>query len=143
MARPGNVVVAGTFNCIHDGHRRLLSIAFNSGEQVFVGLTSDEFARRLKGECLPFAKRKKALARELAKFGKNWEIVEIEDEIGFTDEVEELDAIVASEETGKNAELVNKVRASNGMKPLEVIVIPLVKDGAGRKLSCRNMAKEK
>ncbi|MFA6036099.1 MAG: phosphopantetheine adenylyltransferase, partial [Candidatus Micrarchaeia archaeon] len=64
--------------------------------------------------------------------------VEIEDELGFTDEVDELDAIVASEETGKNAELINKVRASNGMKQLEVIIIPLVLDDiTGRKLSCR------
>jgi len=138
MAKFGNVVVAGTFNCMHDGHRRLLSIAFEAGDMVFVGLTGDAFAKRLKGECLPFAQRKKALKAELAKYGKNWEIAEIDDEIGFTDEVEELDAIVASEETGRNAELVNKVRMSNGMKPLEVIVIPLVRDElTGKKLSCR------
>ncbi|MDO8339279.1 MAG: pantetheine-phosphate adenylyltransferase [Candidatus Burarchaeum sp.] len=142
MARFKHVVVAGTFNCIHGGHRKLLRTAIETGEHVLLGLTSERFAREIKGVAKPFGARMKALEEELAKIGgaAKCKIVEIDDEIGMAGEKKELQAIVVSTETEPNARKVNEVRRRKGLQELQIIVIPLVNDVEGRKLSCRRLA---
>jgi len=142
MARFKHIVVAGTFNCIHDGHRSLLRAALEAGEHVLLGLTSEEFARRIKGIAKPLGERKAALEETLAALGgaKKCKIVEIGDEIGIAGEKRELQAIVVSTETEPNARRVNEVRRKKGLQELQIIVIPLVNDVEGRKLSCRRLA---
>jgi len=141
MARFGRVVVAGTFNCIHNGHRELLRTALEAGEGVLLGLTSDEFARRLKGEAKPYAERKAALEEALGEGRARCEIVMIEDEVATAGERGDLQAIVVSTETEPNARRVNGERKRRGLPELEIIVIPLVKDAGGRKLSCRRKSR--
>jgi len=138
MAKFRRVVVAGTFNCIHEGHKKLLEVALNTGEELLVGLTSDEFAKRLKGEAKPYAKRKEELQGVLGKEAGRCEIVEINDEVGVAGEMKELEAIVVSEETETNAWRVNEVRKAKSLPELKIIIIPLVKNREGRKLSCRH-----
>ena len=38
------VAVAGTFDVLHDGHKALLKRAFEVGNRVYVGITSDRMA---------------------------------------------------------------------------------------------------
>ena len=118
MAKFKRVVVAGTFNCIHRGHGKLLRTAIESGERVLVGLTSDEFARKLKGEARPYEERKRTLEEELAKLGGAGmcEIVKIDDEVGMAGELAELGAIVVSEETEGNTRGVNGGRKARGLE---------------------------
>ncbi|VVC04877.1 Phosphopantetheine adenylyltransferase [Candidatus Burarchaeum australiense] len=142
MARFERVVVAGTFNCIHQGHLKLLRTALEAGEKVVLGLTSDGFARRIKGTAKPYAERKRELEVVIGDEMKRCEIVEIHDEIGIAGEEKELQAIVVSTETEPNARKVNGARKRKGLTALEVIVIPLVNDVEGRKLSCRRLAKK-
>ena len=40
------VCLGGTFNIVHDGHVALLKKAFEVGELVFIGLTTDNMASR-------------------------------------------------------------------------------------------------
>ena len=142
MARFKHVVVAGTFNCIHDGHRKLLRTALEAGEHVLLGLTSEAFARRIKGVAKPFGERMKVLEEELAQIGGavKCKIVEIDDEIGIAGEKKGLQAIVVSTETEVNARKVNEVRRMKGLQELQIITIPLVNDVEGRKSSCRKLA---
>ena len=42
------VAVGGTFDKFHDGHKKLLSTAFEIGDRVEIGVTSDAFGG-LKG----------------------------------------------------------------------------------------------
>ena len=43
------VAVGGTFDKFHDGHKKLLSTAFEIGDRVEIGVTSDAFGG-LKGD---------------------------------------------------------------------------------------------
>ena len=43
------VAVGGTFDKFHDGHKKLLSTAFELGRQIEVGVTSEAFGG-LKGD---------------------------------------------------------------------------------------------
>ena len=43
------VAVGGTFDKFHDGHKKLLSTAFEIGESIEIGVTSDAFGG-LKGD---------------------------------------------------------------------------------------------
>ena len=48
VKRPFKLVgVAGTFDMLHKGHKALLRKAFEVGERVVIGLTTDEFAARM------------------------------------------------------------------------------------------------
>jgi cytidyltransferase-like protein len=42
------VLVGGTFDEFHRGHRKLIMTAFEAGERVMIGLSSDDLARELR-----------------------------------------------------------------------------------------------
>ncbi len=121
--------VGGTFDRLHSGHKTLLSRAFEVAEFVLVGITSDEM---LSKEAESYNERKRALEKFLRKFGKRCEIVKLHDAYGPAATDAELDAIVVSEETKHRAIEINEMRKKKNLKPLEIIVIPLVlaEDGA-------------
>jgi inosine/xanthosine triphosphatase len=122
------VAVGGTFNVIHKGHELLFETAFTVGDEVEVGLTSDEFAKSIKSvPVAPYFQRKAALAKFLERYGKPFNIVMISDMKGTASTSESIDAIVASPETKKNADEINEMRRRNGLKPLKVFQIKEVK----------------
>src|SRR4030042_563723 len=77
------VVLGGTFDILHSGHKALLKKAFSLG-QVTIGLTSDEMARRSrKREVNKFSERKKALAGFIKNaFGEKARIFKLNDKYG-------------------------------------------------------------
>ncbi|MEM3444926.1 MAG: pantetheine-phosphate adenylyltransferase, partial [Thermoplasmata archaeon] len=91
------VGVGGTFDLFHKGHEALLKKAFEVGDRVLIGLTSDEFVAG-KGDVSPFEQRKKAVVEFAEKMGKPYEILALNDVYGITLE-EGLDALVVSTET--------------------------------------------
>ncbi len=132
------VVVGGTFDRLHLGHKALLRKAFDVGKIVYVGLTSDEMVKNkaYSDRILPYEIR----LADLIKFFtvnsyRNYRIVKIHTAIGFADRIKSLEAIVVSEETFKGALLVNKARIEKGMKPLDIIRIPLVRSYIGPRIS--------
>lgn len=46
-----------------------------------------------------------------------------------------LEAIVVSEETYKGALIVNRAREEKGLKPLDIVTIPIIKSYLGDKIS--------
>ena len=119
-------VVAGTFNVLHEGHKKLIEKAFEVGDEVIIGLTSDEMISDTKGETIPFYLRKKELEAFLVRMNKPWEIAEINDIYGPKELVDTADIIVVSDETLKNAEELNRERGSRGVRPLKIVVIPII-----------------
>lgn len=130
------IVVGGTFSSIHRGHRKILEAALTLGKSAVVGLTSDDFATRFRAEkVLPYAERKKNLAKFLDTLKKPYEIVEIKDSYGFATIDPQLDCIVVSEETLLRAEEINIIRFKKGLEKLTVVVVPLALSDDGRPIS--------
>ena len=122
------VCVAGTFNVIHKGHTSLLEKAFEVGDEIFIGLTSDLMARSFRDVGIQsFDVREKNLAEAAQRLsgGKRFHITQINDVYGPA-AVGDYDAIVVSEETERNAIEINKARRRQGLKELDIIVIDMV-----------------
>ena len=130
MRRFETVVVGGTFDEFHKGHRVLLQKAFEVGEHVLIGLSSNDFARKLRkshriatyderlGNLEHFLRRMNVLDRT--------EIIPLNDQYGVTLSGGCVEAIVVSHETETRAYEINEKRKAKGLPPLNVIVIKMV-----------------
>jgi pantetheine-phosphate adenylyltransferase len=129
------IVIGGTFDLLHKGHKALISKAFEEGE-VYLGLTSNEMAQEMKNrEVDDFEKRQQALEEYVSQeLSKEIEIKKIDDLFGFAVD-QELDAIIVSPETEKNALLINAKRQETGKNALEVLRIDLVLADDGQPIS--------
>ncbi|MEA3254438.1 MAG: phosphopantetheine adenylyltransferase [Candidatus Altiarchaeota archaeon] len=130
------VVIGGTYDMIHKGHKRILEAGFLISEEVVIGLTSDEFARRFRvEEVLPFEKRRENLEGFVKKFGKRYRIIKIDDAYGIATIDPEIDCIVASEETLLRASEINAIRFKKGLNKLTIVVVPIVLAEDGKPVS--------
>lgn len=124
------VVVGGTFDKFHRGHRTLLMKAFEVGKHVIIGLCSDTFAKKLKKPHVTasYKKRLKEVKAFLRKhnFLKRAEIIPLNDPYGITLSGGCIEAIVVSKETERRAREINEKRKAKGLPSLNVIVIDMV-----------------
>ena len=118
------VAVGGTFDKFHDGHKKLLSTAFEIANNVEIGVTSDAFGG-LKGDIDSCKVRMKNL-KSFFKDYSNFIIVPLDDPYGTTIYDSDFDAIVVSEETEPTAVEINEIRVSKGMNPIDIVVVSFV-----------------
>lgn len=131
------VAVGGTFDGMHYGHRKLLTLAISSvipptsisgtGGQLLVGVTSDEMltSKTLSEKIAPIEQRLKGVQEfldQLAPGMKNMiNIVKIEDALGPPAFDPKFDALVLSDEVLENGIALNKHRRSLGMKEMTLL----------------------
>jgi len=124
------VAVGGTFDEFHKGHRVLLMKAFEVSEQVLIGLSSDEFAKKLN-KPHPTASYKQRL-EELKTFLHKHDFLErakfilLNDVYGVTLSKGCVEALVVSKETEPTAVRINEERKRRGMPPLHIVAIEMV-----------------
>ena len=118
------VAVGGTFDKFHDGHKKLLSTAFEIGNCIEIGVTSDAFGG-LKGDIDSCQERMSNL-KSFFSDKSDFVVIPLNDPYGTTIYDADFEAIVVSEETEPTAVEINKIRVSKGMKPLDIVVVSFV-----------------
>lgn len=142
MVKKKKVVVGGTFDILHEGHKAFLRKAFTLGE-VTVGLTSDIWAEKIKKRKVKnFKRRKKELEDFVRKeFKVKPKIVKIEDKFGPALK-EDFDYIVVSPETYPTAILINLKRKKIKKKLIKIVKIEFVLDEDGKPISATRIFKK-
>ena len=133
------VMVGGTFDPLHDGHKRLLDRSFalaGPGGHVVIGLTTDSFASRKIHPIRSFAERNADLEAYIAskEHAACWNIEPLNDRFGSAID-SDFDAIVVSEETLPVAVEINKERRSKGRRKVDIHQISCVLAEDGRWIS--------
>jgi len=126
----GTVLVGGTFDEFHKGHRALIMKAFEVGERVMIGLSSDQLARELRKNHQISTYEERLI--ELRNFLKTQgvfdraKIVPLDTPFGITLSTTIAEALVVSKETEPVGITINKKRRASGLKPLELVIIDMV-----------------
>jgi len=133
------VMVGGTFDPLHDGHKRLLTRSFELAGpdgHVVIGLTTDSFASRKIHPIRPFNSRKQDLERYIIAHvhSTGWAIEPLNDRYGSAID-SDFDALIVSEETLPVAIEINKFRREKGKKKVDIHQISCVLAEDGRWIS--------
>ncbi|GAB5032225.1 bifunctional coenzyme a synthase [Nannochloropsis oceanica] len=121
------VAVGGTFDRLHNGHKKLLTLAACVCQtELTIGITSTEMLANKKNaaQIEPLADRIEAVRAFLHSVFPNLplDIVVLKDPFGPPVHNEKFDAIVVSSETIAGAAKINELRVEKGFKPLVVVV---------------------
>ena len=145
MARFNVVEMGGTFDIIHKGHIALLDGAFSISSKVIIGLTGDELAKR-KGKNLrhTYEQRLNTLKKLIDyRFqNKSYVISKLDNDFGPAVIEGDVEALVVSDETAHQGDALNSLRAQRNLERVDVIVVPMVLAGDGKRISTtriRNM----
>jgi len=124
------VLVGGTFDEFHKGHQALITKAFEVGERVIIGLSSDQLAKELRKDHViaTYEERLEELKHFLRTGGMfdRAKIVALDTPYGITLTTTIADALVVSRETEPRAITINKKRRASGIKPLKLVVIDMI-----------------
>jgi predicted metal-dependent HD superfamily phosphohydrolase/phosphopantetheine adenylyltransferase len=126
-----NVVIGGTFDHLHEGHRILVSVAaILATKKLVIGLSTGPLLVKKKHReyMQSYAQREFALERFIHNINPSIriDIVPLVDMFGPSGIRPELQAIVVSKETAKGGGMVNAERCKNKVDSLDVVVVGLV-----------------
>ena len=138
MSKFSLVAMGGTFDIIHRGHLTLLANAFEISNKVIIGLTSDEFVKK-KGK-KPVHKYDERLRNLLLIIFKEFpnilfEISQLDNDFGPAVLEKEVQALVVSDETKNQGNILNKLRTERNISPVEIIVVPMTLAKDGKRIS--------
>jgi cytidyltransferase-like protein len=124
------VAVGGTFDELHRGHKTLLTKAFEIGERVLIGLSSDELVAKMSKphETALYAERLKGLQAFLDDLSllNRAEVLALDDPFGSSIKDRCIQALVVSEETKPTTFKINDLRELAGLPPLKIVIVKMV-----------------
>ncbi|AKG91059.1 cytidyltransferase-like domain [Geoglobus ahangari] len=127
MSRKYRVAVGGTFEPLHEGHKRLIDKAIElGGRDVTIGVTSDRMARQRIRSVLPFVIRAENVKWYVRrKYGFEPYVVEITTPYGKTLDYD-FEYLVVSPETYEMAKRINEKRREMGKKEIKIVRVDFV-----------------
>ncbi|SNQ60334.1 phosphopantetheine adenylyltransferase [Candidatus Methanoperedens nitratireducens] len=136
------VVVGGTFDPLHDGHRALLKKAceLSNGGGLLIGLTSDRMAKNKSHKVDDYRTRYNAIMELTSAQGIKPEIIKLDDPYGPTLR-DDFDYIVVSPETYPTALRINEIREENGMRPIEIVLVDYILADDGLPISSSRISR--
>ena len=134
MSKFSLVATGGTFDIIHRGHLTLLKNAVEISDKVIIGLTSDELAaKKGKTPINNYENRLEILTKTLSKEFPNsvFQISKLDNDFGPAVLEKGVEALVVSDETNNQGDVLNKLRLEKNLPPVEIITVPMfmAKDG--------------
>ncbi|MFA6016897.1 MAG: pantetheine-phosphate adenylyltransferase [Patescibacteria group bacterium] len=131
-----HVVLGGTFDHFHAGHKALLKKAFEVGKKVTIGIATEElYKNKLLPETIDsFEERNKTVKKFVKKYfihDREIDVISFSEFTGGADKKKNIDAIVVSKDTYKNALKINQLRLQNKLPILKIITVDdvLAEDG--------------
>ncbi|MFQ5970115.1 MAG: phosphopantetheine adenylyltransferase [Nitrososphaerales archaeon] len=132
------VAMGGTFDIIHKGHLALLQKAFDVGDTVIIGVTSDklatEYGKNITNNYGTRVSNLKKLLESRFRYGK-YVIKQLLEDFGpalFTADVE---ALVVSKATEHKGDTLNELRSQKGLNTVDIVTIDLILASDGRSIS--------
>lgn len=125
-----NVVLGGTFDHFHVGHKLLLSTAaFVCSQSLLVGVTAASMlSRKTLTELVePINARQEAVRQFVQRIKPQLQlsVIEIDTPEGPTVDMADLQCIVVSEETVKGAQSINDQRTAAKLTPLTIVQLSI------------------
>ncbi len=123
------VIVAGTFDRLHDGHRHLLQCAlYCAVEELIIGITIDEMNKyKMYSNIIePYLVRKNSVKNYIDSINidkVSINIIMIEDKYSISITDREIKAIVLTDENYDIGLEINELRIKNGLEKLELIKV--------------------
>lgn len=142
-----NMVLGGTFDRLHIGHKTVITTALEITEMLHICVMSDEAIKRWMNKknmhkLRNLSERLKGISKFIEKINAHGRVKlsVIEDPYSYavlSDIATELDAILITTDTGviRRADELNKKRVKKKLQPLEMFQVPLIIDKDGSIIS--------
>jgi phosphopantetheine adenylyltransferase len=131
-----NVILGGSFDKLHKGHKLLLKHALRFSDRIKIGLVKDEMLKDklFSSKIEKFNLRKNKIISFLKKIRKNVkiDIIPLSDPYGPSIEDNTFTDIIATEETLPRVIKINKIRISKNLSKLKIHVVRLLLADDGR-----------
>lgn len=138
--------LGGTFDRLHAGHRLLLAAgALTSTEEIFVGITDAKLLLNKRGKAgvRSYEWRRDSAVAYLAEVAPDLHVTTgtlgdpLVPPAASTDP--DILVLVVSEETVPGGEVIEKYRVEVGHPAIELLVVPVLDNGSGAKLSSTDL----
>lgn len=124
-------ILGGTFDRFHKGHRVLIAEALSKSEKLTIGIAGEAvYKKKVLSKIIEsYNTRLFSVKNFINSINRDQDVkfIKIDDFYGNSLEDLESEAIFVTEENAENAFLINEKRKNVGLKPLEIILVPLVK----------------
>lgn len=124
---------------LHAGHEHLLSEAFQLGDNVVIGVTSDRLVRSLRKNHMvrPYFQRVRDLRKFLRthRWSSRARIRELNEPYGPAARRRGLQALIVSRSTLSSGRRLNKLRNEGGLSRLDLRIVNLLPAADGKPIS--------
>jgi phosphopantetheine adenylyltransferase/uncharacterized protein (UPF0218 family) len=136
-------ILGGTFDRFHSGHKALIKAACLQSEKVDIGITIEKFYKNkvLAHIIEPYTDRESAVKNFLEQngFKEKVTIIQLEDIYGNGLKNKAIDAIFVTQDTVRNAELLNEKRKQQNFPQMEIVIIPFTLSEDGKPITAERI----